>query len=539
MRFPQHGVHAALLASLAGAAQCSPNTPNIGNFPHQCSKLVSKLKIDNATVWSANYVAAGTNVTFPDLDPTCAHAPMALKVDFCRVALHVATSKQSGISMEAWLPKDWTGRFLSTGNGGLNGCISYDDMAYATELGFSTVGANNGHNGTSGRPFLNSPEVLVDFAWRSVHTGVVVGKQITQDFYHKKHSKSYYLGCSTGGRQGFKSAESFPEDFDGIVAGAPAVDFNNLNSWSGHFYLLTGKAGSLTYLTPAQWNAVHADIMAQCDGLDGYVDGIIEDPLLCQYRPEALICPPGTSPDSGTCLTGTQARTVRAVYSDLYGANGTLVYPRMQPGSELVGAPSLYYSGRPFQYSADWFQYAIYNDPSWDPATLGPADYAKNDAVNPGNIRTFSGDLSAAKARGAKIIHYHGQMDQVITSENSPRYYNQVSQTMNLPSSALDEFYRFFRISGMAHCSGGPGATFIGNRRSGTASLDPDQNVLTALVRWVEQGKAPESILGTAFVNGTAGGQVAFQRRHCKYPLRNIYTGKGDPKSADSWKCVV
>ncbi|KAK3897684.1 Tannase/feruloyl esterase [Staphylotrichum tortipilum] len=533
-------LHAALLSSLVAAAQgASANLPTIGNFPHQCEKLVSKLKIENATVWFSNYVAAGTNVSFPDLDPTCAHAPITLSVDFCRVALYVATSKRSGISMEAWLPNNWSGRFLSTGNGGLNGCISYDDMAYATELGFSTVGANNGHNGTSGKPFLNSPEVVTDFAWRSVHTNVVVGKQITEDFYHKKHSKSYYLGCSTGGRQGFKSAQSFPDDFDGIVAGAPAVDFNNLNSWSGHFYLLTGNVGSPTYVTPAQWNAVHADIMAQCDGIDGYVDGIIEDPSLCQYRPESLICPPGTAAGNSTCLTGTQAATVRAIFSDLYGENGKLVYPRMQPGSELVGAPAIYYGGRPFQYSSDWFQYVVYNNPAWDPTTLGPADYARSDTLNAADIRTWSGDLSAARNRGTKILHYHGLQDQIISSDNSPRYYNHVAQTMNLPPSALDDFYRFFRISGMAHCAGGPGATFIGNRRAGTASLDPDQNVLTAVVRWVEEGKAPDSILGTAFVGGVAGGKVDFRRRHCKYPLRNTYVGKGDPKDPNSWKCVV
>jgi feruloyl esterase len=519
--------YAALFSSLAAAAQCS-------SFQQQCSKLAKKLKIDNATVWFTEHVAAGTNVTFPDTHESCAQGAMTVGVDFCRVALYVATSSRSGISMEAWLPSNWTGRFLSTGNGGLNGCLSYDDMVYTVELGFATVGANNGHNGTRGTPFLNNPDVVTDFAWRSVHTNVVVGKQITKTFYSKAHTKSYYLGCSTGGRQGFKSAQSFPEDFDGIVAGAPAFDFNNLNSWSGHFYLLTGAPGSPTFLTPDQWTAVHKDIMAQCDGLDGYVDGIIEDPLLCHYRPESLICPPGTPSNTTTCITGTQAATVRAVFSDLYGANGTLVYPRMQPGSELLGTPYIYYAGQPFQYSADWFQYVVYNDPSWDPATLGPDDYAFSDALNPAEIRTWSGDLSKVRDRGAKILHWHGQQDQIITSENSPRYYNHVSRTMNLPSSKLDEFYRFFRISGLGHCGGGPGATFIGQGRGSVASLDPEQNVLMAMVRWVEQGKAPEGILGSAVVDG----KVEFQRRHCKYPLRNTYTGKGDPKKAESWKCV-
>ncbi|KAL2144909.1 hypothetical protein VTI28DRAFT_8370 [Corynascus sepedonium] len=524
-------LYAVLWCALVAAAQCS--------FQKKCSKLARELDVKNATVWFSEFVAAGTSLSFPDTDPSCGQANLVVNVDFCRVAVYVATSSRSGISMEAWLPSDWTGRFLSTGNGGLNGCLSYDDMAYAVELGFSTVGANNGHNGTSGAPFLNNPDVVEDFAWRSVHTNTVVGKQISQAFYHRKHKKSYYLGCSTGGRQGFKSAQSFPEDFDGIVAGAPALDFNNLNSWSGHFYGLTGPVGSPTYLTPEQWNAVYADILAQCDGLDGYVDGILEDPEICQYRPENLICPPGasdTSANSSTCITGTQAGTVRAVFSDLHGNGGALVYPRMQPGSELLGTPYIYYAGTPFSYSADWFRYAVYNDPEWDPATLGPDDYAFSDALNPSDIRTFSGDLSAFRSRGAKILHYHGQMDQIITSAISPRYYNLVARTMGLPSSALDDFYRFFRISGMGHCTGGPGAASVGQGRAAAASLDPDQNVLTALVRWVEKGEAPDTILGTAF---SGDGEVAFRRRHCRYPLRNRYTGEGDPQDPDSWECVL
>ncbi|KAH8893014.1 tannase and feruloyl esterase [Thozetella sp. PMI_491] len=508
------------------------------NFTQQCTALAQELNLPNATVWFTEFVPAGTNLTFPDNDPTCTRPFQVVTADMCRVALYVSTSSKSGISMEAWLPRNWTGRFLSTGNGGLGGCIQYEDLAYTVGLGFATVGANNGHNGTSGAAFYNSPEVVEDFAYRSLHTNVVVGKQISAAFYREVHKKSYYLGCSTGGRQGFKSAQSFPDDFDGIVAGAPAIDFNNLNSWSEHFFLLTGAPGSPSFVPSSLWATVHQDILSQCDGLDGYVDGIIEDPLLCDYRPESLICAPGTSAaNSTTCLTGTQAATVRAIFSPLYGVNGTLVYPRMQPGSELVGAVPIYYFGGASPFS-DWYRYAIYNDPNWDPATIGPTDYAYASAKDPFNISTWLGDLSAVRDRGAKILHYHGQQDPIISSDNSPRYYDHVARTMNLPSSSLDEFYRFYRISGMGHCNGGPGATFIGNKGATTATLDPDGNVLMAMVRWVEEGVAPDNIMGTAFVNGTQGGEVAFRRRHCRYPLRNVYLGQGDPNSPDSWKCV-
>lgn len=226
--------------------------------------------------------------------------------------------------------------------------IQYEDIAYGVQLGFATVGANNGHNGTRGLAFYDAPEVVADFAYRSLHTGVVVGKEITNVFYGEAYTKSYYLGCSTGGRQGFKEIQDFPDDFDGVVAGAPAFDFNHLTDWSENFYNVLGPDTTATYVPAALWPVIHSEILNQCDGIDGALDGIIEDPELCYWRPETLICSPGQN--TSTCLTGTQAAAVRQVYEPLYGVDGTLLYPRMQPGSELI-AIFLYYTGAPFIYS--------------------------------------------------------------------------------------------------------------------------------------------------------------------------------------------
>lgn len=274
--------------------------------------------------------------------------------------MRVTTSNRSEITLEAWLPTNWTGRFLSTGNGGLSGCIQYEDIAYAASHGFATVGANNGHNGTSGYAFYNNPEVVADFAYRSVHTGVVVGKQVSKLYYGTTHKNSFYLGCSTGGRQGLKSVQDFPDDFDGVVAGAPAASFDNLTSWSGHFYTLTGNSTAPTFISYNMWGVIHDEILNQCDGLDGAIDGILEDPTLCQFRPEALQCAPGNSTN---CLTSTQVQVVEKIFSDYYGVNGDLIYPRMQPGSELI-ARSVLYEGANFTYTTDWFRYAIYSKSS-------------------------------------------------------------------------------------------------------------------------------------------------------------------------------
>ncbi|KAJ4292515.1 Feruloyl esterase [Kalmusia sp. IMI 367209] len=524
-----------LNASVALADPFNLGRNTTDDFQAECACIASTLEIANATVYFSQFVGAGTNLSIPDRNATCGAPYQVVSADICRIALYVSTSNSSGISMEAWLPANFSGRFLSTGNGGLAGCIGYDDMAYTSSLGFASVGANNGHNGTSGGAFYNQPEVVADFAYRSIHTGVVVGKQITEAFYGSPHKKSYYLGCSTGGRQGFKSAQDFPEDFDGIVAGAPAISFNNLTSWSGHFYNITGPPTSETFVPTNMWSVVHADIMKQCDLLDGYADGILEDASICNYNASTLICT--DTSNSSACLTPTQADTVQKVFSPLKLSDGSLVYPRMQPGSEGVAAFAVY-NGVPFVYNVDWFRYAIYNDPTWDPTKINETDYINAALKNPSDINTFKGDLSAVQERGAKILHWHGQMDGIISSENSPRYYEHVSETMHLSPAELDDFYRFFRISGTGHCSGGDGASVIGQNRGSVQSLDPSENVLMAVVDWVENGVAPETIIGTKWVNGTQSLGVDYKRAHCKYPKRNVYKGEGDPKEIESWQCV-
>ncbi|KAF2139272.1 uncharacterized protein K452DRAFT_275434 [Aplosporella prunicola CBS 121167] len=527
---------ASLLLLLLGAAAGQQQK---ATFEQACGQLPGALGavVPNATVWFSSFVAGGTNLSLADNNATCTQPSQAVTADMCRVALRVPTSNRSEISMEAWLPANWTGRFLSTGNGGVGGCVAYDDLAYAAGLGFAAVGANNGHNGTSGGAFYNNADVVEDFAWRSVHTGVVLGKRIANAFYGRKHDKSYYLGCSTGGRQGFKSAQSFPDDFDGVVAGAPAIAFNNLSSWSGHFYTLTGSQDSESFVPLDMWTTIHESILAQCDDLDGAKDGIIEDPLRCEYDATALACG-GAGVNASACLTPAQVTTVQGVFSNLTSPDGSLVYPRMQPGSEATDASALY-AGQSFPYTNDWFRYAIYNDPAWDPAQLNASDYAAAAAKNPGDIETWNGDLEPFRARGAKILHYHGQMDGIISSENSPRYWRHVADTMGLQADQLDAFYRFFRISGMNHCEGGDGAWAVGQRVSAQASLDPEKNVLMAIVRWVEEGVPPETVTGTKWVDDDPEKGVEFTRAHCRFPKRNQYSGKGDVKDPASWECVA
>ncbi|KAK0253643.1 hypothetical protein B0A54_14323 [Friedmanniomyces endolithicus] len=524
----------ALCASIA-SAQTSYHNPSSA-----CSSIASSFHYPDVTVNFAHYLPAGTNIS---LDQTgvlasCGRPSQVVSVDICRVAMFVKTSAVSNITLEAWLPTNWTGRFLSTGNGGLSGCIQYEDVAYGADFGFATVGANSGHNGTRGTAFYENGEVVADFSYRSVHTGVLVRKALTKAYYEKDFKKSYYLGCSTGGRQGFKEVQDFPEDFDGVVLGAPALAFNNLSSWSGSFLLKTGPTNSSTWLNPAEWALVHADILTQCDGIDGVKDGIIEDPQLCAYTPANLLCSPSNTTNTA-CLSSAQVATVRQVFEPYYGENGSLIFPRMQPGSELSDA-FIYYTGQPFPYTTDWMRYAILNDSTWNASELNSYYAALASERNPADISTWKGDLSAFQKKGGKILHYHGQADSIITSANSPRYYEHVAETMGLPPRDLDEFYRFFRISGMDHCAGGVGAWQIGQALASTAGgmLDAQHNVLLRMVEWVEEGGAPETVTGVKFVNDTAILGVDFVRNHCKYPLRNYCKDPANYQSPGAWECV-
>jgi hypothetical protein len=182
----------------------------------------------------------------------------------------------------------------------------------------------------------------------SLHTSVSAGKKIVQHLYEKDHSTSYFMGCSLGGRQGISAADRFPNDFDGIIAGAPAVDFNNLVSWRARFLPITGPVGSPRHVPTEMWKTViHDEILNQCDGIDGVRDGIIEDPSLCNFRPETLQC---KSRSQEGCLTSVQVDTVRTIFSPFTRDNGEPIYPAMNPGNELRAADKIY-AGNPFPYS--------------------------------------------------------------------------------------------------------------------------------------------------------------------------------------------
>ncbi|KAF5021030.1 hypothetical protein F66182_6961 [Fusarium sp. NRRL 66182] len=501
---------------------------NFDTFPNKCLTFKPTTLIHNSTLTRQEFIPAGTILQLSDNVASCNRPYQAVEVDLCRVALQVPTSKRSSISFEVWLPSEWKGaRYLATGNGGIDGCIKYEDLAYGTANGFATMGTNNGHNGTTGITMLDNPDIIKDFSYRALHTGTRSAKKLIKAFYRKSPAHSYFLGCSLGGRMGIKAAEVYPHDYDGIVAGCPAVDFNNLQGQRAMFYPITGAAGSPDYIPKTTWTGlIHDEVLRQCDGIDGVKDGIIEVPDTCFFNPKTLQCNPSRTQN---CLTSAQVSQLEKIYAPYTFPDGKLIFPRMNPGNELQVVSRLI-AGTPFSYSEDWFRYVVYRDPNWDASTYNTDDVRKADQLNPFDIRTYPRKLPAFKTRGGKLLSYHGGQDNQITQFNTQRFWDRMFSA----DHDLQHYYRYFRISGMFHCNSGPGAWAVG--QAAGVPFDPQRNVLAAIVAWVEKGQAPVSLTGTKFINDSYTEGIDFQRTHCLYPQTQTYIG-GDPKGTASWQC--
>ncbi|KAJ7249407.1 tannase and feruloyl esterase [Mycena rebaudengoi] len=503
-----------LLPFLAAAPLFSFPLGTLGQSA-KCLALKQSLHLENTTILDVAYITAPTNVSTPG---SCQSSVPVTSAPLCRVQFVINTTPTSAVHAEAWLPDTWFGRFLATGNGGLGGCIDYLSLDYGASLHFATFGTDNGHDGQSGLPFLNHPEVINDFAFRAIHVEAVIGKQMAQAYYGRPATKSYYMGCSQGGRQGTQAALKFPEDFDGILAGAPATDANHLLGWMG---LLTHYIGATNvtlgavntspkFIPPTLWLVVSAEILRQCDLLDGVADGIITEPDICNFRPETLLCTRSKKTD---CLTAIQVQALRNIYSPVVDGS-KLIYPRYSPGAEADPLGGVLFGGSFSSLTADWERYVILNVTDHDFTNFGLADIALFEKVNPGGFSTFSGELFAFRNRGGKFLTYHGHRDPLISSTNSKRVYDLISKTLKLPT--LDDFYRLFFIPGMGHCVGGLGPTSFG--QAGPSAVNASShNILLALVDWVEGGAAPPTIIGSGMNNTT--------RTHCRYPMRSVFNG--------------
>jgi tannase/feruloyl esterase len=443
--------------------------------------------------------------------------PFKAPRSFCRVAATLKPSSDSDIAIELWMPTaNWNGKLLAVGNGAFNGTIAYGAMAAALGRGYAAASTDTGHVGGSASFALGHPEKVIDFGWRAVHEMTVISKRIIAEYYGAGPRLSYWSGCSAGGRQGMKEAQRFPADFDGIVAGAPGLD------WTGRAAKAVSVAQALqkdeaARLSPAKTTMVHAAVLAACDALDGVKDGVIDDPKRCAFDPVALQC---TGADEATCLTAAQVRTVRMLYSPHVNPRTHREVAGLQPGSEL-GWTGMGWSASARATGLDQFRFLVFKDATWDidkfdlESDLVRADEADHDTINAldPNLRPFI-------ERGGRLIQYHGWSDPQISPGNSVQYYQRVVDALG-GAGKVDASYRLFMAPGMAHCGGGDGPNTF--------------DMVGALEQWVELGKAPDRVIASHAANGV----VDRTRPLCPYPQVAAYKGSGPTDDAANFVCRV
>ena len=510
-----------------------------------CEKL-NDLKLDKAEITSAVSAPAGAFST------GAGNAPSIDVPAHCVVSVIARPTTDSEIKLEVWLPvTTWNGSYMQSGNGGWAGTIPRASLAGMIQRGYAVAGTNGGHdaggaNGPAGWA-IGHPEKLIDFGHRGLHETGKHAKAIIRAFYEKEAARSYFVGCSDGGREALMEAQRYPEDFDGIIAGAPA------NDWSNHFTgfvwneqaLLNGPAH---LIPPEKLPAIQKAALAACDDRDGVKDGLIEDPRNCHFDPVVLTCK-GT--ESAECLTAAQVVSLKKIYDGPKNPRtGKQIYPGYPPGHEAIaGAWQPWIIGSPqeksiqIMFGNSFYGQAVFEDPHWDFRTLNFDTDVALAAEKAGIVlNSTNPDLRSFRAHGGKLIQYHGWADAAISPLGSIDYYTKVQSFFSRypdarnNSRTVGDFYRLFMVPGMGHCGGGIGPNTFGNGNN-RFNGDPERDLISALERWVEKGTAPERFIGTGHATGDAA--KVLTRPLCPFPQVARYNGSGDPNVATSFTCAA
>jgi feruloyl esterase len=506
-----------LLTAAAAVGSCIGYAANAQAA--SCESLAS-LKLANTRIDRAETVAAGSFK--PPSAPPGAPAIYATLPAFCRAAGAITPTSDSDIQFEVWMPaQDWNGRFQGVGNGGLAGSISYAAMADALANGYATASTDTGHKGTFdvGQWAMGHPEKVIDFGHRAVHEMTVQSKAVVAAFYGDKPRYSYWNGCSEGGAQALSEAQRYPQDYDGILAGAPANFITGLQTgglWVAHAL----HKDPATFVPAAKMQFVSRAVLDACDAKDGVTDGVLENPRSCRVDLQKLACKAG---DSAECLTAKQIEGLEKVYAGARNPRTKeLLFPGAMPGGEMewqrwvVGDATPPNNGQHGIADA-FYRYFVFEDANWQWQNFDfDKDVARAEKKLGVNLNHTSTDLSAFKARGGKLLQYHGWSDAGISPLNSIAYYESVQKKMG----DTRDFYRLFMMPGMGHCRGGPGPS--------------DFDKMGVIVKWVESGQAPDSIVATHSTQG----KVDRSRPLCPYGQVAKWRGSGSTDQAESFVCA-
>lgn len=505
---------AAALTSVLGmtAAQAAPPTP--APATHQpvrtCASMAS-VALPRTTVVSAREVAAD------------ATTPAS-----CRVTLRVADPVDSGV-VTVWvhLPlSTWNGRFQAVGGGGFLGG-SEERMLPALQGHYAVGATDGGHTGATADFALNADGTLnwpaiEDFGFEGVHDMTVTSKAVIAAFYGQAPAYSYWNGCSTGGRQGLMEIQRYPDSYDGVLAGAPVINFDEMQTAQ-----IWGQVAMLEEDNPVAMckfaTALTAEIKA-CDTVgDGVVDGVIGDPLACRFDLTTLV---GTQTTCGT-ITAADVKVMSLIREGARRTNGGFLWYGLAPGAPYEGLNNTVVGsdgelvGSPFTYDIWWFTRFLKQDLTWDWQTLTYSDFEASFDLSMQRYDDVLGadnaDLSAYRNSGGKLLMWHGAADFGVMYQGTLDYYERLRA--ELGPGKTQQFARLFVAPGVGHCRGGAGPELV----------DP----FGALVTWVEQGKAPRTLEAAKTVNG-----VTQTRPVCMYPFVAKWTGRGDPNDGSTYRCV-
>ncbi len=501
---------------LALAAATSAPTSAAAAGAASCPTL-SSLALPNATITQARAIGAGEFSLLPD-----EHSQDSVKAGFkdvpafCRVAATLKPTGDSDIKIEVWLPASgWNGKFQAVGNGGWAGFIAYGAMSQALKNGYATASTDTGHVGGRGIFALGHPEKLADFGYRAVHEMTLQAKTVIEAYYGRPAHISYWNGCSTGGREGLKEVQRFPNDYDAVIAGAAANPRTHLSTWQ----IWIGQAmlkDPTSFIPKTKYAMIHKAVLDACDAIDGLKDGLINDPTLCHFKPGTLLCQGSDAPN---CLTAPQVEAMTKIMTPVRNPRtGKEIFPTYEPGTEL-GWGLLAGGTEPFIYALDQYRYVVFRDPNWDWRTLNfDSDVDLADRVDDNTINAVDPNLSGFVAHGGKLFMYHGWADPNVAPLASVEYYDSVVEVMG-GAEKTSNWLRLFMVPGMGHCEGGEG---------------PDTfDKMTVIEDWFEKGKAPERILASHFTNGA----VDRTRPLCPYPQVATYKGSGNINDAANFVC--
>jgi feruloyl esterase len=506
------------LAVFVGGVACSKAVEReVPSRAEACSAL-AQMKIANAKEIVAERVTSGTF-------QTPAGKAMTNLPPFCRVTVLSAPAADSNIRIELWLPETgWNGRLLGTGNGGSAGAISYGGLGVGIGRHFATVNTDMGTS-PDGDGVVEHPDRWVDFGYRATHEMTVVAKALVAAYYGGPAGHAYFVGCSTGGQQALAEAQRYPEDYNGIIAGAPANNRTHLHSEFLWNFQALHEAGEKSQLAKDHVELLHSAVLKACVGKDGGAPGdkFLTDPRACRFDPETLPrCAAADAKDAAAgCFTAEQIAAVKKTYA---GATNPKTGERIYEALPL-GTPDLGPGGGQF-YPFHW-AFGM----KWNPMTF---DFDKDedafDSKLGGMLNANDPDLSAFQRRGGKLIMYSGTADAIVPFPDAMDYYERVvsfNQAHLAPDkdalAATQKFFSYYLVPGMAHCGGGPGVVNFGQWFS-----DKENDLLFALELWTELGKA---------VGAREGLNSGSHRPVCAYPALPNYTG-GDPAQPASFRCV-